>query len=400
MICVIISYVFILIFAFFFYILYIDTVSLFLLIFLIVLPIISGILFHLFKKKVKFSLCSDYDTVLKSNHIGINLIIQNSSPIPFALGKVRIKYTNKMSEEVSFFNVKAFIPPRNSVKISMGISSQYCGCVRAEIVKTCIYDMMLMSFHKEKEKSFQNISCQTEVTVMPTLIESLIDNSGNNFESDESDVMSKTKKGDDPSEVFDMHKYVYGDRLNRVHWKLTARLDEVFVKDYSMPINNTCYIIFDADSSEKKDINDFLKCIDTCLEGLMSFSFNFINNNIPHKIVFYNKEYGNYQVVEITEIEECYTSVNYIIKNCGTTKGIIEEFILNELENKRGRIFYFTPTIKDNVLNLLEMYSESFKPIVITTSDKAEVVRHEESDVVIYKVIPGDFSRSFDEYYL
>ena len=42
--------------------------------------------------------------------------------------------------------------------------------------------------------------------------------------------------GDDPAEILKLREYREGDRLNRIHWKLSARNDMLIVKEMSMPL--------------------------------------------------------------------------------------------------------------------------------------------------------------------
>ena len=41
-------------------------------------------------------------------------------------------------------------------------------------------------------------------------------------------------RGYDPSELFDVREFQNGDRLQSVHWKLSARTDELMVKELSL----------------------------------------------------------------------------------------------------------------------------------------------------------------------
>lgn len=399
MISIKISFGILLIVAFIFYVLYVDTVSLFLLLFLIILPILSGIMFHISKKKLKFSLCSDTQSISKGNSVSLNLIIENKSNIPFGLCKIRVRYENSLSDKTEYFNVKTFIPQNNTIKVSVALNSSYCGCVKAEIVKINIYDILLMFSHKIKEKKLDDLAAKTQVTVLPNLSEIVYENGFSDIENYESDVMSKTKKGDDPSEVFDTHKYVLGDRLNRVHWKLSARLDEIFVKDFSMPISNSCYLIFDTALGEEKSPNKNLSKIDTCLEGLLSFSYNFVQNEISHNIVFFNKEIDNYDLCSVTTTDDCYFALKMALKGCSFDKKIVDFFIENELENKKGQVFYFTPHIDEKTMSLLDVYSDNLKITVITLGEKAEILQSDNSDITLIKVVSEHFSESISRLY-
>lgn len=383
-----------------FYILYIDTVSLFLLLFLIFLPIASGIIFHASKKKVRFSLRTESNSVGKENAFNLYLFAENPTSIPFSHFDVQIKCTNTLSNESEIFRIKSFCAPNNSQKISVKLSSSYCGYIACEIVKISIYDVLMMFSHKIKGSKLDNNQYRVGVTIMPTLTEISDSNGFCEIEAYDSDVMSKIKKGDDPSEIFDTHKYISGDRLNRIHWKMSARLDELFVKDFSMPTSNSYYLIFDLDNTSKTDDEKYFKDLDTCLEGLFSFSFSLVQSEISHKIVYFNKSLGSYDVTEITDTDECYDGIRTVIKELGESQKIAQEFILNELEHKKGQIMYFTPHIHKDMLDFLEAYCENLKTTIVTLGEKAEAHLSENSGLQIIKVISGEFSESLNQLYL
>ena len=73
----------------------------------------------------------------------------------------------------------------------------------------------------------------------------------------ESNEYSKTKSGDDSAEVFDVRPYRYGDPISRIHWKITARQDEFYVKEFSLPIGASMALLVEKDdeikSGEKAD---------------------------------------------------------------------------------------------------------------------------------------------------
>lgn len=52
--------------------------------------------------------------------------------------------------------------------------------------------------------------------------------------------------GDDPSEVLKLREYQKGDRLNRIHWKLSAKNDDLIVAEMSMPVGCNVVIFLDG----------------------------------------------------------------------------------------------------------------------------------------------------------
>ena len=52
----------------------------------------------------------------------------------------------------------------------------------------------------------------------------------------EGERFSEEVSGDDPSELFALRDYQPGDRMARIHWKLSARKGEWYVKEFSRPV--------------------------------------------------------------------------------------------------------------------------------------------------------------------
>ena len=54
----------------------------------------------------------------------------------------------------------------------------------------------------------------------------------------------QNKKGRDESEVFDLREFRRGDAMRTVHWKLSARFDDLVVREASRPVNSRTILVF------------------------------------------------------------------------------------------------------------------------------------------------------------
>lgn len=61
----------------------------------------------------------------------------------------------------------------------------------------------------------------------------------------DSEHYHKEKSGEDFSETFGMRPYRPGDKMSRVHWKLTAKSEELMMKEGSLPIGNSVLLLAD-----------------------------------------------------------------------------------------------------------------------------------------------------------
>ena len=79
------------------------------------------------------------------------------------------------------------------------------------------------------------------------------------------EVYAVNRKGDDPTEIYDIHKYQEGDQLKNIHWKLSARYQDILVKDNAMLVGEVInlYVSFD-DNDDHNDLVFWLFLIPFC----------------------------------------------------------------------------------------------------------------------------------------
>ena len=92
----------------------------------------------------------------------------------------------------------------------------------------------------KRVKKYANVEVMPQIDEIPVRITDRV----RNFFGD-SDIYDDLRPGYDPSELFDVREFQNGDRLQSVHWKLSARTDELMVKENSLP--KACAVAIVAD---------------------------------------------------------------------------------------------------------------------------------------------------------
>lgn len=215
---------------------YLWDFALVLLITVIAVPIVMLISVLIARKSIDIELAVKNDTALKKEDFSVQLGVTNRSIFPIGKAEAYIEYSNLFSNEVNDFSLLMPIQSRNSQNISFRLSSKYCGIVQIKCAYINIYDPLRIF----RFKVGKNIS--TEVIVMPEGYEISGHVCSTDRVNEESNTFSEYKPGDDPSEIFDLRGYNQGDKLNRIHWKLSSKRDEFIVKDYSLPIDIPCML--------------------------------------------------------------------------------------------------------------------------------------------------------------
>ncbi len=126
----------------------------------------------------------------------------------------------------------------------------------------------------------------------------------------ESDVYATDKSGYDNNEIYRVREYQPGDRLQNVHWKVTAKQDELMVKEGSFP--KACPVVLFLNHNkkeEKKDENTV-----AFMEIAVSISFALMNEKCPHFVVWYDSKVKELRRIRVDDEESLYLFMGMIMK--------------------------------------------------------------------------------------
>ncbi|MBP5432811.1 DUF58 domain-containing protein [Ruminococcus sp.] len=263
-----------------FYILYLGNFALVLFIAMLILPIIMFVTTYIAKKNITVDFALKDKTVTKNSNFSVQLVVTNRSIFPIGKAEAHIEYYNTFNEEFSSFDLYLPIQPKNSQRITFQLCSEFCGTLRVNATYLNVFDPLRIF----KLKAAQNVS--TELLVLPECHEITGIVHYTDRVNEESDMFSEHRPGDDPSEVFDLREYYPGDKLNRIHWKLSSKKDEFIVKDYSLPIDVPCTLFLDLKSYSSKYIS--LPVLDSLIEAFMSVSQFLIENERGHSVILFD----------------------------------------------------------------------------------------------------------------
>lgn len=130
-------------------------------------------------------------------------------------------------------------------------------------------------------------------------------------QTDSSNVAyDQSKKGRDESEVFDLREFRRGDAMRTVHWKLSARFDDLVVREASRPVDSRTVLIFGSTvpSDESEEARAELNSSASLFVGI---SQSLLRQGVVHTVL--RRING---VVEMRRIE-----------NEGDFNAMIDEFI-------------------------------------------------------------------------
>lgn len=279
-----IGYILVVLFLGLLSILYDEYIMMFVFLTVFIIFILLWIIMLYVRKFVDISLTCDSSIVQKGAPYHISVQITNRSFFPVSLVRMNLTYQNQLEGIRQEEKMIAIVDSSCEQKHTFTMSSDYCGVLRFSLKYVKLYDFLGLWCVRKKANE------ELTVTVLPNIhiIEEsiVLDNPSVLIESE---LFSATQSGDDVSEIFGMKDYEYGDKMNRIHWKLSLKEDKLLVKQYGLPINCSVAVFFDT----YYVINGVafslpMEYLDRMMETMVSLSFSMITQKQIHFLVWHD----------------------------------------------------------------------------------------------------------------
>ncbi|MBO6116415.1 MAG: DUF58 domain-containing protein [Ruminococcus sp.] len=290
-----------------FYVMYLWDFALVLLIVIAAIPVVMFVTTLITKLLINVELAAAGSTASKHENFPVQLRIQNRSPFPIGKANAHIEYYNVFNNSINSFDLQMPIQPLNSQSASFQLNSRYCGMLNITCAYITIYDpLRIFKFRVGKNKS-------TQIGILPEGQAIGGEVSYVDRITEESEVFSEFKPGDDPSEVFDLRGYHPGDKLNRIHWKLSSKRSDFIVKDYSLPVDIPCTLFLNLKNYDSDISRYTLAVFDTLIESLVSLSQFMLENERIHTIVYFNAKKDKFVERSITDSDALALTIQELI---------------------------------------------------------------------------------------
>ena len=197
-------YIILFIASIFFYILYVGSFSFYLFAFLLVMPIILFVMLKKMSKKISVGFVNTQKTAGRSSKIPVVLRLQNRSKLPVANMIIEIEYYNTLDGDKNTMKINTPLYPDDVQYLTLHVSAKHYGTVRMNIKRCRIVDMLKLFKIRVSTDAASRLFGESTFTIVPDYIP--IENNIANYAEMglETDDYSKTSKGDDPSEIFDI----------------------------------------------------------------------------------------------------------------------------------------------------------------------------------------------------
>ena len=278
-----------------------DYPAYFALMFMLVLPLPSLAAGYLLSRTIRTSCVIDQTRVEKEEPFTVRLSCENSLPLLPARLNIELTLHNHTLQLTETETLKLNVGRKASI-VTQDLSSPVCGKLSATTGNATVLDPLgLWRFplplaerrdprnHRNPQTTHnphdpQATQGPNSVLVMPTLASVLpiIEPKLRAHRDAENDGTLPVVKGDDPSELFELRDYQPGDKISRVHWKLSDKHDRLIVKEYGRVVSAETLILLDL-NAEAQDI-------DACLDALRKYSAYFTKNAQLCEVIWFDGE--------------------------------------------------------------------------------------------------------------
>ena len=220
-----IQYVFLLAVLFAVYIFYFSYYLLILLVFFLMLPLLSWFFARRTVTGLSLRIVLDKHECSVGERQQVRILVDNESRFAAVNLFVDFQMENAFHPNEEWYRVNMPVYGGGTIESTWEITSIYTGKIDICLRQWYLQDVMgLFLFQRSAQ-------VQESLYVLPELTTLSFDYSQDNVSmGDGEDAVNR--KGDDSSEILEIREYRAGDRIQRVHWKLTAKNDTLMVKEY------------------------------------------------------------------------------------------------------------------------------------------------------------------------
>ena len=363
-----------------FFILYVDMLSMIVLLLVLIMPLLMLAILSLATAGVRVKVAAPASVATRSEGATVEVMVDNFSFLPIANAKLTVSYKNSFSDLEETEYITFPIHANNKEKLSFQLSSAHCGTVTVRLKRLQMYDFFKLFCIRKRLNQSVNI------LVMPQVYDLDIPMDMNSNYIAESSVYSKHRSGDDPSEVFNIRDYSGGDKLNRVHWKLSSKLGNLLVKEYSLPVSHAFLLLVELYVDPVK--SNAMEYIDTIVETVFSLSRLLVQRETVHFIAWYDDKDGVFYKEEIHTEQDSFAALGKLLESHANSEGnyTLDYHQKVDRHSQYSHVVYVTPRITQDVLSSCSEYQKMAPISVLHVTDEADEQPNMSSSAV--EVIP------------
>ncbi len=230
--------------------------------------------------------------------LGIGVAANGNNGFFCPLVKILIRTKNSFSGKSKNFAFQYSGIISKPVGINISALGKSCGCIEAETKWFKVYDMLGIFFIPVRFKN------RAEILVVPSP-----QNASEDILREKQTIIGyKKKSGGGFADDYEIREYQNGDSLRNVHWKLSAKYDNLMVREPSLPIYKNFKIMLMLTDNPQNNDKVLARFANVCKSA--------INNGVSCAVSS-TRSQGAFPLTPDTDIYSMYKAL-YTQKNLGS----------------------------------------------------------------------------------
>lgn len=233
--------------------------------------------------------------------------------VKISINNTGIAAVTRAKANITVTDTTAMRRSKYSIKMSELIKGNHSYIRNLVLNKPGNYQIMLKSLRVYDITGMMywdiKIGSMVELQVIPPMhnVQVRLTNRTMNFYG-EADVYDENRPGYDVSEILKIREYAAGDSLKNVHWKLTAKQDDLMVKEQSLPKACPVVLFLDyGDTGKRQDASAYI-------EAAISISFSVMDAGCSHYVVWYDRNEMDIVRMRVDDEESLFCFLSNIMK--------------------------------------------------------------------------------------
>lgn len=239
-------------------------------------------------------------TAAKGSAVSGRLSVHNASPLPIGRYFCTLEVINDLTGERERLVLPGGVGAGQTASHSFLLQSRHCGRLYASIQSITLLDCLgLLPLRAVLRASARS-------TVLPELFPLELALAARPASAEEG---TANRRGEDRSEVFQLREYRAGDDIRQLHWKLSAKLDMLVLREASMPESRSMLLFWD-----KRTVGTPAQ-MDALAEVVASVSSALVEEGIAFTLSWTERE--ELQTQEISDENSLLQAIPALVKNVG-----------------------------------------------------------------------------------
>lgn len=276
----------------------------------------------------------------KGEKAGGMLKLDNGALLPMGRIDCTLREENRLTGESLSRPVSLRLPGRTAAKLPFTLESRHGGAVELRVEHLAVRDIFGLS------RRVYAADAAARCTVLPDTFSPVL-SVGTRMSMDaEGTECSPDKPGFDPAETFDIREYRAGDSPRSIHWKLSAKLERMVVREPGLPLETSYMFLFENDAGSPAAVRDALA------EAYCSVVQTLAAEDVRFGMGWTDGRTGLYEQTDIHASEDLIGAISRLLDAGADGGADVVRRYLDETENDYAHVVCFAPHVPASIAEL------------------------------------------------